>query len=742
MAPNQTIHQITRKSGSNLALSFVSLPQEKKDAMSVFYAFCRLVDDISDDKTRPVETKKAELDQWREEIRACYKGTPATPHGRELQHIIRNHLIPPKPLLDIIDGVEMDLTRDRYQTFAELYEYCYRVASAVGLVSIEIFGYSKPIAHDYAEALGMAFQLTNILRDVRYDLVTYGRVYLPKVEMDAFGVAEADLLSTAPHAGRTQLYRMQYFRAQHYFHKAARLLDPGDRKSFIAAELMTEVYHRLLEKIRAAGFPNPEKPIRLNHLQKIRAVQFARKHGARVNQPGLAAPQPVTVWGAGFAGLNAALLAGFRGHVPGVLESKSYAGGRAHSFTDAKSGAILDNGQHVFMGCYPSCLELFDLLGVGDKLDHQDAIDVPYVSEKGTSALKAAACPSPFHLIAALWNFSEFSHADRLAVLWMGVRLRLGGAARKAETVSAWLARLGQTPGAIRALWEPLCIAALNEPISAATAPLFEAVLRRSLFGGRQASSIYVSRVGLSDLLLPEARLFLESIGGSLNLGEGVQSVQFDGNKIASITTSRGRQIDKGHHISALPWFALRPLLPQDSALTLQISGMAGAPIIAVHLFTDRRLVDQPFVGFLDSPLHWIFDRSHQVDAATVEKLRPAASATDKPADRVFLSSVVISAAYELAALPTPEFMKRVWSELERLLPSARGTRLLHQVIYKSKDATFAARPGVEDTRPGPVTPWENLFLAGDWTDTGLPGTLEGAAWSGKRAAEALDLPR
>ncbi|MDX6765692.1 MAG: hydroxysqualene dehydroxylase HpnE [Candidatus Methylacidiphilales bacterium] len=743
MESNQSIHQITRKSGSNLALSFVSLPREKKEAMSVFYAFCRLVDDISDDKTRPVSVKQAELEQWREEIRACYKGQPATAHGRELQNIIRAHLIPPQPFLDIIDGVEMDLTLNRYRTFAELHEYCYRVASAVGLVSIEIFGYTRPAAKEYAVALGLAFQLTNILRDVRYDLVTYGRIYLPLEEMEACGVVEADLLSTEPHAGRTRLYRMQYYRAQHFFHKAARLLPPEDKKSFIAAELMTEVYHRLLAKIRAAGFPNPEKPIRLNKWEKILAVQHARNHGARVNRTGLVPPRKVTVWGAGFAGLNAALQAGLHGHIPEVLESKSYAGGRAHSFSDARSGTILDNGQHIFMGCYPSCLELFDLLGVTHKLDRQDAIEVPYLSANGASVLKASAAPAPFHLLSALWNFKEFSARDRLAVLGMGLRLRFGGGAGDAETVDHWLNRLGQSPGAIRALWEPLCIAALNEPIASASAPLFETVLRRSIFGNRSASSIYISRVGLSDLLLPEARIFLESIGGSLHLGEGVQSVRFEGRQVASVTTTRGREITGSVHISALPWSALRALLPESGPGPAQLAGriaaIEGAPIIAVHLFTDRQLINQPFVGFLDSPLHWIFDRSHQVDPGTAEKLSGLPGAEGRPVDTVFLSSVVISAAYELAALPTPEFLLRMRAELERLIPEARGMRLLHHVVYKSKDATFAARPGVASARPGPTTDWENLFLAGDWTDTGLPATLEGAAWSGKTAARSID---
>jgi len=719
----QAIHQITKQSGSNLALSFISLPKEKKDAMSLFYAFCRVVDDISDDQSSPADAKKARLDHWRGEIRACYQGTPATVHGQALQAIIRAHLIPPQPFFDIIEGVEMDLTRSRYATFAELERYCYRVASAVGLVSIEIFGYSRPESKDYAVALGMAFQLTNILRDVRYDLETYGRIYLPQDEMKAFGVTEDALRSGAPHAGKGRLFRMQYFRAMHYFQKAARLLPAEDRPHFIAAELMTEVYYRLLQKIRAAGFPSSPRPIRLGHWEKLQAVRHARARGATVNRPGLIPPARTAVWGAGFAGMAAALHAGLQGHVPELFEAKSYAGGRAHSFTDAKSGTVLDNGQHIFMGCYPACLELFSLLGVEDRLDIQQAIDVPFISPaRGRTALRASRLPAPFHLLTALWSYEELSVADRLAILGFGLRLRLGEAARPGESAAGWLARLGQTPGATRALWEPLCIAALNEPIASADASLFETVLRRSLFGPRSASAIYVCRTGLSDLLLPELRLFLESIGGGLHLGEALQSVELKDGRIASATTSKGRTLGHPLHICALPWSAVRTLLPADAAPASGAAAIASAPIIALHLFTDRKLIDVPFAGFLDSPLHWIFDRSHQCT---------------QPGQ--YLYSIVISAAYDLARLPTPEFLEKVWSELRRLLPEAREAAMTHHVLYKSKDATFAARPETAAHRPGPRTTWPNLVLAGDWTDTGLPGTLEGAAWSGRRAAAAFD---
>lgn len=718
-----TIHQITRRSGSNLALSFVSLPREKKEAMSIFYAFCRAVDDISDDQRATNEEKRERLEQWRREIRACYQGEPATAHGQALQKIIRTWLIPPQPFFDILDGVEMDLQHNRYETFTELQKYCYGVASAVGLVSIEIFGYSRTQARDYAVALGMAFQLTNILRDVRYDLETYGRIYLPQEEMRAFGVREEDLASEAPHAGRDRLYRLQYYRARHYFHKAARLLPPQDREHFIAAELMTEVYYRMLEKIRKAGFPNGRKPVRLSKWEKFLAVREARRYGASVNRRGITAPARVAVWGGGFAGMSAALHAGLRGHVPEIFEAKSYLGGRAHSFTDARSGVVLDNGQHIFMGCYPACRELFDLLGVGDRLQAAEMMAVPFVSsERGRTELRAARLPAPWHLLAGLWRYEEMNLSDRWAVVKMGLRLRLGGHAKSGETVESWLERWGQTSGAVRALWEPLCVAALNEPIASADAGLFETVLRRSIFGGRAASAIYVSRVGLSELLMPELRWFLRSVGGEVHVGEGIAEVKGEGDRIQEVRTTRGRLLEHEWHICALPWSAVRSLLPGDEPAAQKAGVLGSAPIVALHVFTDRRLIEEPFIGLLDSPVHWVFDRSHQVRE-----------------EGKYLFSVVISAAYEWMELPSAAFVEKAWTELQRLLPAAREARLLHHVLYKSKDATFAARPGCGNNRPGARTRWSNLVLAGDWTDTGLPGTLEGAAWSGRRAVEAMD---
>ncbi len=715
---------ITRSSGSNLALSFVSLPEAKRRAMCSFYAFCRVVDDIVDDHQKSPEAKKKEIDAWREEVRLCYEDQPRTPLGRELHQIIRDYLIPPTPLFDILDGVETDVVQTRYATFEDLRLYCYRVASAVGLVSIEIFGYRNVMAREYAVHLGLAFQLTNILRDVRYDLEEYGRVYLPQDELEKFGVQEADLVSEVTTPERQRLFLYQCHRAEHYFHLAARQLPPGDRQAFIAAELMTEVYYRLLQKLKKRGFPQPPEPCRLTRLEKLRALRRGRK-GAAINRP-RQSPMHVVVAGAGFAGMSAAIHLSRQGHRVEVLESKSYPGGRAHSFQDARTGVTLDNGQHIFMGCYHTCMELIDHLGVRDRLDLQEAIRVPFRSEDGAeSVLDARRWPFPLQMAGALIGYDELNLRDRAAIILFALRLRAGEKARPEESAAAWLSRLGQTRRSRRALWDPFCIAALNEPVEHASAALLETVLRQSLFGSPKDTSIYVSRVGLSDLLMPEVRHFLESTGSTLHLGEGVQSFHFSDQSLTSLTTSKGRTIQPDAVVCALPWKATAALLPENEALTHQLRKIESAPIVAIHLLTDREIHREPFVGLLDSPVHWIFDRSHQL--------------TPENHPGQFLYSIVTSAAYEMKSMKNQEILDLVWEEVRKHYPVMKEATILHSVVYKSADATFAARPETEAWRPPARTRWDQFILAGDWTSTGLPATLEGAVLSGRNAAALLD---
>jgi phytoene synthase len=269
-APTQVSETITRKSASNLALAFILLPPEKRRAMSALYAFCREVDDVADDESRPVDERRARLQEWREDIAAACEGRAAVfPVNQEFQPIIREYSLPFELFDELIKGVEMDLDIRRYETMAELDSYCYRVASVVGLLSIEIFGYKNRACHEYAVHLGKALQLTNILRDVRND-AERGRIYLPLAEMRKFGVTESEILGSQYSERYFQLAESIAATAREHYAQARANLPAEDRRAMATAELMGSVYWRLLQKLEARRFNVFDHgETRLNKAQKL-----------------------------------------------------------------------------------------------------------------------------------------------------------------------------------------------------------------------------------------------------------------------------------------------------------------------------------------------------------------------------------------------------------------------------------------------------------------------------------------
>jgi 15-cis-phytoene synthase len=261
---------ITRKSASNLALAFVMLPRAKRDAMSALYAFCRMVDDVADEESVPVEKRRAQLTAWRRDIRrACDNETPEFAVNLELQPVIREFRLPFALFDELIKGCEMDLEAQRYETFEQLEVYCHRVASVVGLLSIEIFGYRNPACRDYAVHLGKALQLTNILRDVRTD-AGHGRIYLPLADLRTFGVTPDEILRSEYSDRYGELAGHQAARARNFYRLARETLPAEDRRAMVAAELMGSVYWRLLLKLESQQFNvfGPQ-PARLGRGYKI-----------------------------------------------------------------------------------------------------------------------------------------------------------------------------------------------------------------------------------------------------------------------------------------------------------------------------------------------------------------------------------------------------------------------------------------------------------------------------------------
>jgi 15-cis-phytoene synthase len=268
--------QVTRRSRSSFYYAFILLPTERRRALHAVYAFCRFIDDIADDET--IREPALLLTRWREELDRVYSGAPTRALSRALADSARRFKIPRELFEEIINGVEMDLSRKRYQSWEELRPYCYRVASALGLICIEIFGYSNPSAKLYAENLGLALQLTNILRDVRED-AERGRIYLPLEDLARFNVSENEILGGVYSPNFVRLMDFEARRARELYALAQSELAPEDRATLLTAEAMRLIYAALLERIINSNYRVLDRRHRLSAPHKLYLVGRAWAEG-------------------------------------------------------------------------------------------------------------------------------------------------------------------------------------------------------------------------------------------------------------------------------------------------------------------------------------------------------------------------------------------------------------------------------------------------------------------------------
>lgn len=288
MSPDEYCQDRTRRSGSSFYHSFRFLPAEKRRAITALYAFCREVDDVVDECSDTVIARE-QLEQWREEVARLYQGKPEHPVTRALEPFLHRYNLAQEYLLELIDGMEMDLDQTHYEDFSQLSLYCYRAASVVGLLSAEIFGYSDRHTLKYAHDLGMAFQLTNILRDVRED-AQRGRIYLPADEMSRFGVTREQLLQGETHEGTRALFALQAQRAEAYYQSAFAKLPEVDRASQRSGIIMAAIYRRILQRIVEEDYPVLQRRVALAKWHKLwLAWRCYRNEKRRSGKP---QPQP------------------------------------------------------------------------------------------------------------------------------------------------------------------------------------------------------------------------------------------------------------------------------------------------------------------------------------------------------------------------------------------------------------------------------------------------------------------
>jgi 15-cis-phytoene synthase len=267
MTPDEYCQQKAAQSGSSFYYSFLFLPPERRRAITALYAFCREVDDVVDEVSDP-DVARTKLAWWRQEIAAAFAGTPAHPVAQALQGVVAAYALPQEHFQAVIDGMQMDLERNRYLDFADLERYCHRVAGVVGLMSAEIFGRTQAATLHYAHDLGIAFQLTNIIRDVGED-ARRGRIYLPQDELARFGVAPTALLRGEASAGFHALMAAQVARAREWYARARGQLPDADRRAQRPGLIMAEIYRTLLDEIESDGYGVLDRRIALTPLRKF-----------------------------------------------------------------------------------------------------------------------------------------------------------------------------------------------------------------------------------------------------------------------------------------------------------------------------------------------------------------------------------------------------------------------------------------------------------------------------------------
>lgn len=433
------------------------------------------------------------------------------------------------------------------------------------------------------------------------------------------------------------------------------------------------------------------------------------------------APSTVTVIGGGLAGITAALRLADAGYRVSLLEARPRLGGLTHSFRRTVDGEDLwvDNGQHVFLRCCTAYRGLLDRLGVTDLVELQPRLDVTVRSEASSRVgrLRRGTLRPPLHLAGALARYPWLSPVAKARLLPAVVALgRLDREAPEADRRSfgGWLRAHGQGPRAVEALWDLIGVATLNATAERASLALAATVFQLGLLDTPDAADIGWSRVPLQQLHGDAAARALAAAGVEVRTG-------------ARVSTLAG--IESDAVVLAVPPDQARRLLP-PAALDLAgaededwVAGLGSAPILNLHLVYDRPVLDEPFTAAVDSPLQWVFDRTGHSGLG---------------ANGGQYVAVSLSAAQAYVDLPVAELRARFLPHLEVLLPRARQARLRDFFVTRERHATFDPTPGVARYRPGPRTRARGLYLAGAWTATGWPATMEGAVRSGDAAAAAV----
>lgn len=435
----------------------------------------------------------------------------------------------------------------------------------------------------------------------------------------------------------------------------------------------------------------------------------------------------VAIVGGGLAAVSAALTLKGEGVHPIIFERSNSLGGRAGSHTDRK-GRLLDVGQHVYLGCCTEFRALLRRLGTEELAPLERRLDFALVdaSTRRTAYLRSAPLPYPFSLIAGILGYSHLSLAERAHTIRLVRKAVRDFSTRRAEqqTFAEWLIRRQASPQSIELLWEPLILATLNATTAEVSAHSALMVIAGGLAGGSESAAVGIPRAPLSSLLAPVSSVLGRE--GDVRLSANVHAVNLQGGEAVSVVVGSGVEISCDAVIVATSHYDVPRLLSDPWRAHPHFSTLAeigtGA-IVNIHLWYDAPILPRPMVGVLRSPLQWLFDLT---------------TLHDEHPDGGYHIAISLSGADDLMTIPARELQSACASELERIFPAAGRAQLLEGAARKMSRATFACGPRDEERRPNNRTPVRRLYLAGDYTQTGWPSTMESAVRSGRIAAQCV----
>lgn len=440
----------------------------------------------------------------------------------------------------------------------------------------------------------------------------------------------------------------------------------------------------------------------------------------------------VLIFGGGFAGIATAVFLDSLGAKITLLERKPVLGGRAYAFKDRKTECWVDNGQHLLMGAYHETLRLIEHLGATRYLMPQEKLHVPLKGHDGLLRFFTLPhLPSPLNLLWGLLRFEGLSWGDRFRAFKIRGAVKKLARLRPSEatpTVDAWLESLGQSAKARENFWDILTLATLNDSPKIASAAALGSVITRGLMGSRADSRLLVPKGSLNDILATPAQQYLTLRGHEIRTATAVTKIHVLDHKVCGVETAEGERLKADYYVSALPFRALLKVLPQGFVDTLPyfegMKNLKSAPIISINLWLDREVTDLPFVGLAGTKVHWFFNRNRILGK------------TDGPYHYVG----VISGAYDLMEASRDLLVQTAVDELLEAFPVTGEVKVLHALVNREPEATYSPRPETEPFRPAQKSPFENFYVAGDWTRTGLPATIESAVLSAKLVVDELAL--